>query len=99
MPKTITAEFKSRRDAEMAVEHIVQEHDLDRKAVSVGPASSENTSGTEAARADVEDGHLKSDTDGQPALRGKVRVSVQVDDANADKVMDSIETFHGEKVA
>jgi hypothetical protein len=99
MSKTITADFKSRRDAEMAVEHIVQEHDLDRKAVSIGPASSENTSGTEAARADVEDGHLKSDTDGEPALRGKVRVSVQVDDANADKVMDSIETFHGEKVA
>jgi hypothetical protein len=70
MPKTITADFRSRRDAEMAVEHIVQEHDVDRKAVSIGPA-----------------------------LRGKVRVSVQVDDANADKVMDSIETFHGEKVS
>lgn len=99
MPKTITADFRSRRDAEMAVEHIVQEHNLDRKAVSIGPASSENTAGTQAARADVEDGHLKSDTDGEPALHGKVRVSVQVEDANADKVMDSIDTFHGERVS
>ena len=96
MSDTITAEFRSRRDAEMAVEHIVQEHGLDRTAVTVGPASSENTAGTEAARADVEDGRLKSGTDGEPALHGKVKVSVQVGDADADKVRASIRTFHGE---
>jgi hypothetical protein len=96
MPKTISAEFKSRRDAEMAVEHIVQDHGLDRNAVNVGPASNENTAGTEAARADVEDGHLKSGTEGEPALAGKVKVSVQVDDAIAEKVLSSFRTFNGE---
>jgi hypothetical protein len=96
MPKTISAEFKSRRDAEMAVEHIVQDHGLDRNAVDVGPASNENTAGTEAARADVEDGHLKSGTEGEPALAGKVKVSVQVDDAIAEKVLSSFRTFNGE---
>jgi hypothetical protein len=96
MPKTISAEFKSRRDAEMAVEHIAQDHGLDRNAVNVGPASNENTAGTEAARADVEDGHLKSGTEGEPALAGKVKVSVQVDDAIAEKVLSSFRTFNGE---
>jgi hypothetical protein len=96
MPKTISADFKSRRDAEMAVEHIVQDHGLDRNAVEVGPASAENTAGTEAARADVEDGHLKSGTEGEPALAGKVRVSVEVDDAIAEKVLSSFETFNGD---
>jgi hypothetical protein len=96
MPKTISAEFKSRRDAEMAVEHIVQDHGLDRNAVDVGPASNENTAGTEAARADIEDGHLKSGTEGEPALAGKVKVSVQVDDAIAEKVLSSFRTFNGE---
>ena len=96
MPKTISADFKSRRDAEMAVEHIVQDHGLDRNAVDIGPASNENTAGTEAARADVEDGHLKSATEGEPALAGKVKVSVLVDDAIAEKVISSFRTFDGD---
>lgn len=96
MSKTISAEFKSRRDAEMAVEHIVQDHGVDRKAVQIGPVSDENTAGTEAARADVEDGHLKSGTEGEPALAGKIKVSVQVDDASADMVISSIKTFDGD---
>jgi hypothetical protein len=95
MPKKISAEFKSRRDAEMAVEHIVQDHGVDRNAVEVGSASNENTAGIEAARADVEDGHLKSGTEGEPALGGKIKVSVQVDDAIAEKVISSFETFDG----
>ena len=96
MAKTISADFKSRRDAEMAVEHIVQDHGLDRNAVEVGPASNENTAGTEAARADVEDGHLKAGTEGEPALAGKVRVTVEVEDAIAEKVLSSFKTFEGD---
>ncbi len=96
MPKTISAEFKSRRDAEMAVEHIVQDHGIDRSTVEVGPASDQNTAGTEAARADVEDGYLKSGTEGEPALAGKVKVSVQVDDATAEMVISSFKTFDGD---
>lgn len=96
MSRTISADFKSRRDAEMAVEHIVQDHGLDRNAVQVGPASDENTAGTEAARADVEDGHLKAGNEGEPALAGKVRVSVAVDDTITEKVLSSFATFHGD---
>ena len=99
MSKTITAEFKSRRDAEMAVEHIVQEHGLDRGAVSIGSATSENTAGTEAARADVEDGHVKTGTEGEPKLAGKVKVSVEVDEGHADKVKASLKTFDGDTVS
>ena len=96
MSKTIVAEFKSRRDAEMAIEHIVQQHDIDRTAVDVTSATSENTSGTEAARADVEDGELKPNNDGEPKLAGKVKVAVQVDEARADEVLSSLTTFHGD---
>lgn len=96
MANTISAEFRSRRDAEMAVEHIVQEHGVSRDAVQVGPASDENTAGLEAARADVEDGHLKSDTEGGPALAGKIRVSVQVDESLTGPVASSLKTFDGE---
>ena len=96
MSKTISAEFKSRRDAEMAVEHIVQEHGVDRSAVQVGTVSNENTAGTEAARADIEDKHRKTGTEGEPALAGKVKVSVQVEDATAENVTSSLTTFEGD---
>ncbi len=96
MTRLISADFKSRRDAEMAVEHIVQDHGLDRNAVEVGPASNENTAGTEAARADVEDGHPKAGTEGEPALAGRIRVSVSVEEAIAGKVLSSFETFGGD---
>ncbi len=99
MPRMISAQFKSRRDAEMAIEHIVQDHGLDRNAVEVGPASNRNTAGTEAARADVEDGHLKTDTEGEPALAGKIKVSVQVEDDVVDKVLVSFRTFDGDIAA
>lgn len=96
MSKSISAEFASRRDAEMAIEHIVQQHEVDRNAVSVTSASGENTAGTEAARADVENGHLKSQAEGEPMLAGKVKASVQVDEALIEAVSDSIATFHGD---
>ena len=95
MTRTVSADFDTRRDAEMAVEHIVREHGVDRSAVTVGPSSDENTAGTEAARADVEDDRLKSDTVGGPALAGKVRVSVQIAEADADKVRSSFQTYGG----
>lgn len=89
------AEFATRREAEMAVEHLVQEHGLDRKAVTITTASAENSVGTEAAGADVEDGHGHEVTDAQPALGGKLVVTVEAEDALSDKVRASFENCGG----
>ena len=96
MPKTITALFTQRRDAEMAVEHLVQEHGIDRGAVQITAASEANTVGTEVAGGDVEGGHEKTDTDGGPALEGKIRVSAEVDAGQTEAVVTSFETYNGE---
>ncbi len=98
MPKTITAAFTTRRDAETAVEHLVQEHGLDRNAVRIVSASDTNTAGTERAGGDVEDGHAKTATEGSPALAGKIQVSADVDDAAIDKVRSSFETYGGSEI-
>lgn len=98
MSKTMSADFKSRRDAETAVEHIVQEHGIDRSAVTIGPAGDDNTAGTEAARADIEDGRLKEGTEGEPALEGEIRVTVAVDDGLTEKVVTSFETYGGRAI-
>ncbi len=100
MAKTITAEFATRRDAETAVEHLVQEHKLPADAVRITAASQDNSAGTQAAGSDLEDGHtVKGDTEGEPALAGKVRVSAEVDEDKADKVVSSFETYGGSVAA
>lgn len=98
MARTMSAEFATRREAEMAVEHLVQEYDFDRKAVTVTTASSWNTVGTEPAGGDVEDGHGHPAHDPQPALEGKIRVSVEADEGLSDKVRASFENAGGTAV-
>lgn len=98
MAKTMSAEFATRREAEMAVEHLVQEYKFDRKAVTVTTAAADNTVGTEAAGGDVEDGHGHEAHDPRPALEGKLRVSVEADEALSDKVRASFENAGGTPV-
>ena len=42
--RTITGSFNTRREAEMAEEHLVQDYGLHRSRVQVPPAGQENTS-------------------------------------------------------
>ena len=95
MSTTIAAEFETRRDAEMTVEHLVQEHGIDPKAISIVPTNVENSAGTKVAGSDNENAHDKRGIDPQPALSGKLEVSVNIDDASAEKVLSSFATYGG----
>lgn len=53
---TITAVFETREAAELAVEHLVQQHDISRPDVFVQSASDRNTTGTQASRGDLKRG-------------------------------------------
>lgn len=98
MTLTMSADFATRREAEMAVEHLVQEYDFDRKAVTVTTTGDANTVGTEPAGGDVEDGHGHEATDPRPALEGMIRVSVEADEAVSHKVRASFENAGGTPV-
>ncbi len=99
MSQTISAEFETRRDAEMAVEHIVQEHGLDRSSVSVVSATAENSAGTKPSGSDLENGHEKASSTVRPALGGKLKVSVEVDDGSRKKVLSSFSSHGGKQIA
>ncbi len=95
MSQTISAEFDTRRDAELAVEHIVQEHGVDRRAVSIISATDRNSAGTKVSGSDLQDGHEKAGATAHPALGGKLKVSVQVEDSSAAKVLGAFSTYGG----
>ena len=73
---SIRANFDTRRDAETAIEHLVQQHGIDRNGISVQPAGQANSAGTRPAGADVESGHPGVEKHGRPKLSGPVEVSV-----------------------
>ena len=87
MPRRITGRFAVRREAELAVEHLVQAYGIDRSAVEVTAVGPENTAGVVASGADTDP------ATGEPnagAHRGKIVVSVTVEDAVADEALEAM---------
>lgn len=50
---TIRATFETREAADLAVEHLVQQHGISRPDIFIQSASDQNTSGTHSSRGDV----------------------------------------------
>lgn len=96
MPVTLNGRFDTRRDAEMAVERLVQEHGIDRRAVRIAPAGSKNSAGDERAGSDMAAGAPTSPPRADAALEGEIVVSVDVAEENAAKVRSAFAEFEGE---
>ena len=76
MERTIIASIETRRDAEVAVEHLVQQHGVERSDVFIQAEGAANRAGSKLAGADVESGHPGVEKRGDPALNGPIEVSV-----------------------
>lgn len=91
----INATFETRREAELAIEHLVQEHELDRDDIVVGPDGDENSVGTERGGADIDAEGDDSDDD-DAALNGSISVAVTVESEElAETVQELLEEFGG----
>ena len=91
MDRTIIANFETRRDAETAVEHLVQEHGIERADIFIRAPGAANTAGTRPAGADVESGHPGVAKHGQPELSGPIEVSVECDAGRSTVVRSALE--------
>lgn len=90
----LTAKFDTRREAEMTVERLVQQFEIDRAAVSVTAGGDANTAGVEEAGSDNEAGGPSPAARDDAALNGKVVVTVEVADAlAADEVRAAFSEF------
>lgn len=91
MESTITAQFETRREAELAVEHLVQEHGIPRADIFIRARGEANSAGTKAAGADVESGHATANERGTPELAGLIEVSVDYHGGEADAVRKALQ--------
>ena len=76
-----TARFDTRREAEMAIERLVQTHGFDRSALEVVAAGMQNSAGIEIAGADAKRGEAAPPANDDAALNGRVEVRVSAGDA------------------
>ena len=90
MGQTITAQFETRRAADLAVEHLVQEYGIERTDIFVAAATDENTSGAAIGGADAAAEQPGTPARGDAPLHGQVQVSADIDDAIADKVRKAL---------
>ncbi len=77
MTDNITGSFATRRAAEMAIERLVQEHNIARDAIEIAPVDEENTVGSMPGGVDRQ---KTTGDDSSPALHGRINVTVRVDD-------------------
>ena len=91
MEQTIVAQFDTRRDAETAVEHLVQEHGINRSDVFVRAAGTANSAGVRPAGGDVESGHPGVEKRGTPELSGPIEVSIDCHGDKATVVRSALE--------
>ena len=80
MSTTITAGFETRREAEMAVERLVQEQGVERSDIFISAEGDENTAGEEQAGSDAAAGAPSPEGRGDAALNGRISVSVDIQD-------------------
>jgi hypothetical protein len=91
MEQTVVAYFDNRRDAELAVEHLIQERGIQRTDVFLQARGEANTAGVKAAGADVESGHPGVEKRGTPRLDGEIELSVDCHGAERDMVLKTLQ--------
>lgn len=85
---TVTASFDTREAADLAIEHLVQQHGLNRADIFVEAEGDDNSSGTYEAGGDAAS-KLGGDGRSDGALAGVILVSVDVTAMNVSVVQDA----------
>jgi hypothetical protein len=95
----IVAHFDTRRAADLTLEHLVQEHGIDRTKVVLQAAGDDNTTGEQIAGADHESGAPSRERRSDSPLHGPVELSVDLDDDRVEAVCSSLRETGAQEVS
>lgn len=94
MGATLRGRFTTRRDAEMAVERLVQEHGIERTDIFVAAAGAANSVGEQTAGSDTKAGEPSTGGRHDAELKGPIEVSVDIQDTTkAATIRESFAEF------
>lgn len=91
--KTVSALFDTREAADYAIEHLVQQHGIDRADIFAEPQGAGNSAGNRPSGSD-----RKGDVDGA-ALNGALKLSVDIAGDKVATVQDTFREYGGQDVA
>lgn len=92
--RTISAVFETREAADYAIEHLVQQHGLNRADIFAEPQGDQNTAGSRPSGGDANKGDSPSD----PALNGGVKVSVDAAQDQTEAVRATFQEMGGQDI-
>ncbi len=94
----ITGLFDTRREAEMAIERLVQDRGFDRQAITVMPEQHENSAGIEIAGADAKRAEPVTPATDEAALNGRIAVSLDAGAEDAAAIRAVFDEFGAARV-
>ena len=96
MSQTLKTTFATRRDAELAVERLVQEHGIERSDIFIAPEGDANSAGEAVSGSDRPSAAPTEAGRSDAALNGRIEVSVDLqNDALAAVVSDAFGEMDG----
>lgn len=99
MSTTLTAKFDTRREAEMTVERLVQQLEIERTDIFITAEGRDNTVGIKPAGSDTDADASGTDTTEDAELNGHVVVSVDIEEDDlADRVRSAFSEFEASEV-
>ena len=99
MSTTLSGKFETRREAEMTVERLVQEHGIERTDIFILADSKENSAGEEQAGSDTEAGAPSPEHRDDAPLHGTITVSVDIeDDVRGNQVRAAFAEFDASEI-
>lgn len=97
MSSEMKATFATRREAELVVERLVQEYEVDRSAINVGPAGDKNTVGEKPSGGDLPAAEPAVEARDDAPVEGRVVITVAANAvADESAVRDAFKEFGGE---
>lgn len=96
---SLSGSFATRREAELAVERLVQQHGVHREGITVTPLSVENSVGTEVAGSDAKRGDPQPSREDEAALNGRILVALDTGYETLDVLRGALEECGAERIA
>ena len=87
----VRAFFATREAADIATEHLIQEHGVGRPDVFLQPVGSENSAGLRASGGDSASAAPGTERRTDGALGSAIELSVDVDDAKAPEIRKALQ--------
>ena len=96
MTSKMTATFATRREAELVVERLVQEFDLAREAIRVGPEGEDNSAGEATSGGDDKAAEPSVEARTDAPLEGRIVVTVDATDrGDTEDIRRAFKEFDG----